>query len=1832
MSAGSKTVEKSQRQPEQLPATTRHHLPQSPTSHSVAKLAGNQAVQNLLTSPHRSQPLTLSKPGDSDEQQARQVAAQVTSSAPTPISRSNLKETKPTPTNSSPPTKLNLQGGQPLSSGVRSTFEPKFNQRFDHVRIHVDHRAANLAKSVQARAFTLGSHIVFGAGTYGPSTQSGKELIAHELAHVAQKSNSQLRGGADDSHINRDTEVSTSGGFGYVPEVNNTAYEWIQRHNQALVIYLKTQFSYTPLSIPISEMSWKTDHNAFITNLLEPLRASPSQAWYLLPSYIRPDSLVDAVNIGRDCFPAVLGTADWKRGVVDEIARRMTLRLVDSLNRVARIAARHVAREWNPPLTIGISGLPTLAPNSPISQPSIFLGGGLTAAPMFTMSQIPRGIAFSHPIDPYVYAALKETTNVDVVRYRAANPDEFSPAAIAAEERPIQRVQFEFLVRQGLPSWIRVTNPANATVEDVAFTLYGDPTAAGRLIATPPLFGIPAADMPRAITRQTILIDQMNRVASPGPREIGPELLFEHQMALLAQMREAGVVPESIADGRGPEAEILNSAAADQAALLSANRIIPTQGATKALIVERLALIHNNLADMEGPAGQLARPPDAPDWMYTISNERGITREPFVAPETREIRGRLAIARQRVQDRAVRIAGVSDSEALTWDGQTRGQLEIVTTALRGIRVASSLAREYRAWPNIYDLIKSIADGYAGAAETSDLYMPARARLDIAEQRSILFPVTALELWSAQIRTILAEARTFEIKTRPQTFDEEYRVRSMITQEEWIRQRLAGVRAQLLQNPGAAGNVLSGLFKEMQRLQTGASVALNIDTVNRVWQALYDNLSFMGEVRAVWGGGNAELSKAMDGAINLRNDWLKILAQWRSGDQDGAREELRKKAETPQWRTWLNDMTALIQEHQQWDRLMTFAAMVGIAILSGGIGAWAEGAAGAAWGVGAGASGWVELGATGVGVLTEATVFTTLSYPITAGRDPSLGDFASQFGQNILFVGGARTLARGFQGLIGAERAATLGGKLATTGVVTAGFVGTSLLMANAEVQRQQGRSLTGHEAAQIGLENVAFIGATALGSAILRRPLANLRLSGELAGLNFRHTHALLALDATMHEVTLTPEPPRALRQRLIADTQLAVQSEQALANKVAEIVNRADAIVDPDRPRTARVRDQHLARLGISTELANQVRSGEVRSQVLTALQHMQGIRIARALEPVGTDFAIRDELYDEALSYFRSQSDLRVSESPGLQPALDPNTIVMDPNGRISLLPPDPIVPRMDPGGQSFVVQPQGEAPFRVYRRPRGALGEVGGRVELAPTAEAAAGARDPMARPAETQVGGGRASASEFDWGLSQEAIQGVRQALMQRTHDIGNVQRTLRAASIPASREQIAAAKNYLFNSEGIRFDRANYEAWQRLASGRGQVRDVAFVVHELAEIRALEQIRRQTGFDYTGAGFEDMTAQQKANWQADFNRNYRQAHAEALLEEYRYVANAVSEATNGRVRIGPTIAASVDPTRAEARSYMLVDGVPLQENRRFDTWRARGQEIVEIGTSASERLGLYTRTPTLGELVAAVKRAYGPTEGRGYVAITAPGIARGAPGRSGAEIGDRPSGERSVTEVTGTTQTAQSPARRGYTGPWPPAEPGPVKPDITTPEGRTWRYQRYLRNAWEFDNNVDRRTLLTFEAYDSQYMSAVETGGRPGRPGGPAQVSTRQMLVTDEGFTNTENVQLGSRPTGTGNFVDGTRSNRNGGTDYLEVDDINENGLPRAAMRAKLRSEIPALREGDTLLFVDKDQPNWRILYRFGDNPDVVETRTAVDVTGTRTGGGGTQTVGGGQTP
>ena len=95
--------------------------------------------------------------------------------------------------------------GQPLPAGTRDFVESRLGHDFSRVRVHHDAKAAESARTVNAKAYTVGSHVVFGGKQYAPETSEGQNLLVHELTHVVQQ-----RGITKSSPLSFDSANDTS--------------------------------------------------------------------------------------------------------------------------------------------------------------------------------------------------------------------------------------------------------------------------------------------------------------------------------------------------------------------------------------------------------------------------------------------------------------------------------------------------------------------------------------------------------------------------------------------------------------------------------------------------------------------------------------------------------------------------------------------------------------------------------------------------------------------------------------------------------------------------------------------------------------------------------------------------------------------------------------------------------------------------------------------------------------------------------------------------------------------------------------------------------------------------------------------------------------------------------------------------------------------------------------------------------------------------------------------------------------------------------------------------------------------------------------------------------------------------------------------------------------------------------------------------------------------------------------------------------------------------------------------------------------------------------------
>lgn len=149
-------------------------------------------------------------------------------------------------------------GGQPLPASERAFFEPRFGRDLADVRLHSGPAAGALARSVDARAFTLGSSIVLGDGQYS------RELLAHELTHVAQQNHDTIHraqigrvttgtpGGTDFFTYELDSAISTFSGLASRYGTTTSAIASLNPGVRATALHIGDQIKVPAVGTPAS--------------------------------------------------------------------------------------------------------------------------------------------------------------------------------------------------------------------------------------------------------------------------------------------------------------------------------------------------------------------------------------------------------------------------------------------------------------------------------------------------------------------------------------------------------------------------------------------------------------------------------------------------------------------------------------------------------------------------------------------------------------------------------------------------------------------------------------------------------------------------------------------------------------------------------------------------------------------------------------------------------------------------------------------------------------------------------------------------------------------------------------------------------------------------------------------------------------------------------------------------------------------------------------------------------------------------------------------------------------------------------------------------------------------------------------------------------------------------------------------------------------------------------------------------------------------------------------------------------------------------------------------
>ena len=202
----------------------------------LQRTVGNQAVQRLMKSKALQAKLSIGQPGDKYEQEADRVADAVMRMPEPGVQRqvepeeeeeeeilqtkllvdqitplvqrqveeeeeeeemlqAKSREDAPSEVTDDLESQINAikGGGRPLAESERAYFEPRFGADFSQVKVHTDMQADESTRVMNAKAYTLGQDVVFGAGQYAPGTSEGRRLMAHELTHVVQQNGNEFR-------------------------------------------------------------------------------------------------------------------------------------------------------------------------------------------------------------------------------------------------------------------------------------------------------------------------------------------------------------------------------------------------------------------------------------------------------------------------------------------------------------------------------------------------------------------------------------------------------------------------------------------------------------------------------------------------------------------------------------------------------------------------------------------------------------------------------------------------------------------------------------------------------------------------------------------------------------------------------------------------------------------------------------------------------------------------------------------------------------------------------------------------------------------------------------------------------------------------------------------------------------------------------------------------------------------------------------------------------------------------------------------------------------------------------------------------------------------------------------------------------------------------------------------------------------------------------------------------------------------------------------------------------------------------------------------------------
>ncbi|MEZ4399302.1 MAG: DUF4157 domain-containing protein [Kofleriaceae bacterium] len=992
------------------------------------------------------------------------------------------------------------RGGDRLPPATRARFEASFGAGLDGVRVHTDPFARQATAAVGAPAFAAGKNVFVAPEAYAPSTTAGQHLLAHEVAHALQQRPGPARGGLLGHHDPAEREAGAAadrlaaGGRFAVRAHTETRVLRAPPHTEVQQGHgrgaLKTkpgkpEESAYDADTGLDARGYVKAHQvalwkALIAKLAASMPASGSP--YLGWRGGNPRQLVATMLV--DAWMDAVGKVGLDAGYATLYLLVQPDRLDDAIDQARdSMLFRYGPPEWIPEVADEVA----LLVKKRLAESLGRLSARYVAVKNQRLLRVERGLAgataavaanemfFEHPIDRWVLRGLEDGATVDTVWYRSAFPAEGTERAIATERAVTLEFRCGYL--RTTPNWVKAT-PADATASEVAAALFGSASSAWALTDLHPLFQFDPADASQFVPayRTTFLQIQLGQQTAPEPEALS-------EIARAHAARKVEPTPGLKADAAGKQ-------------------VIDARWSDMMRFLTEAAAAVRALANPPAPAAGAVAAAPIKEAEFTLVADHLDREAKIIGYEIRDAR--------------------DAAEVVAQDQVTLVQRQAIQDATRGIRTLCRLGAAYSNWPRVGTIVAQVLVRFDTAIRFAEHLETGAEFLAIADRSLKLAPADILDAMLASLRrsTRAAEGdRTVLKQTDPN--DTAY----LLKLENKLRADLFALRDLLLTNPEAAAKELERIVGELGTLQTGVAVVGNLDAIDGAWEALYDNLSVVG----VFTGTNSDMSEGMTAVLDLRSEWHRIYRRWKlarltndDAELKAAAAELQDPTTRAKLQKLFDRVRTIISDAETLNFWVSFGVMVGLAIVTAGIGSLVFSAAEAAWGVTA---------AFAVATLTEAS-YMTLMTTLLFDKDPSWGSVGLNFVKNLLTFALLRGISMAYVARVGEAAAGTATGQLKLMLVQYAAMTAASVAEAEAESWLRHGRHVTLEEVVTIALQNAAFMVAVALGTRLAKPGLEAAHEFGATKGTQWR----IAKLRAQIGDTTVRIQASKGRQPELMAE------------------------------------------------------------------------------------------------------------------------------------------------------------------------------------------------------------------------------------------------------------------------------------------------------------------------------------------------------------------------------------------------------------------------------------------------------------------------------------------------------------------------------------------------------------------------------------------------------------------------------------------------------------------------------------------------------------------------